>query len=444
MAYASMAEASLEAEMWFDGPSRQRRWSVLLRIILAIPQVIVVFFLTLVMLVVAVIGWLGALVLGRLPQWAHSLISGVVRIQTRLTAYYYLLTDQYPPFDTADEPYPVRPITPSGGRLNRWAVLFRVILVIPASFFQAVVSYGLTVPLLFVTWLIILVGGQMPPALYWAYAALIRYEFRVNSYFFLLTSEYPRGMFGDGSYGTHPPPWPPGTPAGPATTTSFPPPAPATTSSVPAAIDPAQPMPNEPFVDPGWPPPASPPPAMPPPSPWDRVPPPPPPPSGPSDRSRLVLPSAARGWLIFAIVWGVILYVGSSSIQFAFTNNLGTRASQYNTVVNDYNGSISAIDEANQCNTLSCLQTREPAVSTALSQYTADLVGMNLPAGTNSAVAAVESDLSQLSTAFTSLANSPSQQVYQSRLQASQVNTLVQTLHVDTNNLLAAINSNVF
>ena len=157
-----------------------------------------------------------------------------------------------------------------------------------------------------------------------------------------------------------------------------------------------------------------------------------------------MLPSAARGWLIFAIVWGVILYVGSSSIQFAFTNNLGTRASQYNTVVNDYNGSISAIDEANQCNTLSCLQTREPAVSTALSQYTADLVGMNLPAGTNSAVAAVESDLSQLSTAFTSLANSPSQQVYQSRLQASQVNTLVQTLHVDTNNLLAAINSNVF
>jgi len=444
MAYASMAEPDLEAEMWFDGPSKQRRWTVLLRLILAIPQVIVVFLLTLVLLVVAFIGWLGALVMGRLPHWAHSTISGIVRIQTRLNAYYFLLTDEYPPFDTADEPYPVRPITPAGGRLNRWAVLFRVILVIPASFFQAVVSYGLTLPMLFVTWLIVLFGGRMPSALYWAYAALLRYQFRVNSYFFLLTSEYPRGMFGDTSRGTYPAPpfapqWPSGTPAAPPSTTSFPPPLPATTGSAPAEADPAQPAPNEPFADPGWPPPAPPPPAMPPPSPWDRVA--PPPPSGPSDRSRLVLPSAARGWLIFAIVWGVVLYVGSTAVQFAFKH---TTATQYNAVVDDYNGALTAIDQANQCSTLSCLRTSEPAVSTALEQYTANLVGMNLPAGTNSSVAAVESDLSQLSTAFTSLANSPNQQVYLSRLQSSQVNTLLQTLHVDTNNLLTAINSSVF
>ncbi|HEY6471947.1 MAG TPA: DUF4389 domain-containing protein [Acidimicrobiales bacterium] len=450
MAYAPMAVPDLEAEMWFDGPSRQRRWTVLLRIILAIPQVIVVFFLTLVLLVVAIIGWLGALVMGRLPDWAHSMISGIVRIQTRLNAYYFLLTDEYPPFDTADEPYPVRPVTPSGGRLNRWAVLFRVILVIPASFFQAVVSYGLTVPMLFVTWVIVLFGGQMPTALYWAYAALLRYEFRVSSYFFLLTSEYPRGMFGDASYGTYPPPpiapqWPPAAPAASDSTTSFPPPPPVTTSSSPTEVDPTEPVPNEPLAAPGWPPSAAPPLAMPPPSPWDRVPPPPPPPpSGPSDRSRLVLPSAARGWLIFAIVWGAILYVGSSAVRYAFTNNLDTRSSQYNTVVNDYNASLSAIDQATQCSTLSCLRTSEPAVATALNQYTGNLVGMNLPAGTTSSVAAVESDLSQLSTAFTSVANSPNQQVYQSRLQSSQVNTFLQTLHVDTNNLLTAINSSVF
>ena len=237
---------------------------------------------------VAVIGWFGALAMGRLPRWAHSLISGIVRISIRLNAYYFLLTDEYPPFDTGDEPYPVRPITPSGGRLNRWAVFFRIILAIPATFFQAIVSYGLTLPLLFVTWLIVLVGGQMPPALYWAYAALLRYEFRVNSYFFMLTSEYPWGMFGDNhALGTYPPPpfaspWPPGSPAAPASSTSFPPPPPVTTGSAPALADPAQPTPNEPFADPGWPPPAPPPPAMPPPSPWDRVAP-PSPPSGPSE-----------------------------------------------------------------------------------------------------------------------------------------------------------------
>ena len=153
------------------------------------------------------------------------------------------------------------------------------------------------------------------------------------------------------------------------------------------------------------------------------------------------MPGAARGWLIFAIVWGAILYVGSSAIQVAFTH---TTASQYNAVVNDYNGALSAIVQANQCSTLSCMRTSEPAVADALDQYTANLVGMNLPAGTNNSVSAVESDLSQLSTAFTSLSNSPNQQVYESRLQSSQVNTLLQTLHVDTNNLLTAINANVF
>lgn len=442
MAYASVPVPDLEAEMWFDGPGKQRRWTVLLRLILAIPQVIVVFLLTLVLLVVAVIGWLSALVLGRLPEWAHSVISGIVRIQTRLAAYYFLLTDRYPPFDTGDEPYPVRPITPSGGELNRVAVFFRIILAIPATFFQAIVSYGLTLPLLFVTWLIVLFGGQMPSALYWAYAALLRYELRVNSYFFMLTSEYPWGMFGDNAHGTYPappfaPPWSPGGPAATASTTPVPPPPPVTTGSATAEVHPTQAAPKESFADPGWPPPAPPPPAMPPPSPWDRVPP-PPPPSGPSDRSRLVLPRAARGWLVFAIVWGVVLYAGTSAIQLAFTHNTFT---QYNTVVNDYNGVLTAIEQANQCSTLSCLQAREPAVADALDTYTGNLVSMNLPAGTDSAVAAVESDLSQLSTAFTSLANSPNQQAYQARVQSSQVNTLLQTLHVDTNNLLTAINA---
>ena len=176
----------------------------------------------------------------------------------------------------------------------------------------------------------------MPSALYWAYAALLRYQFRVNSYFFLLTSEYPRGMFGDTSRGHVPaappfaPQWPSGTPAAPPRTTRFrstahrrqPLRLPLTSESpAPADADPATGRPTRLPTRVAAAAPAPPPPAMPPPSPWDRVS--PPPPSGPSDRSRLVLPSAARGWLIFAIVWGIVVSIAETCVQH-------TTATQYN------------------------------------------------------------------------------------------------------------------
>ena len=56
-----------------------------------------------------VIGWFAALFTGRLPQWAHTFLGGVVRWYTRSGAYMFLLTDRYPPFSFDDVEYPVRP-----------------------------------------------------------------------------------------------------------------------------------------------------------------------------------------------------------------------------------------------------------------------------------------------------------------------------------------------
>ena len=52
------------------------------------------------------------------------------------------------------------------GRLNRLAVLFRFFLLIPCWIVQAVVSYGALTIFMFVTWLIVLVTGQMPDAIH--------------------------------------------------------------------------------------------------------------------------------------------------------------------------------------------------------------------------------------------------------------------------------------
>lgn len=183
-------------EVGFAGSAQQRRLTVLVRLILVFPQL---FFLGLVGIaaqIVLFIGWFAALFTGRLPEFAADFLSGVLRWQARVNAYYLLLTDQYPPFSLEDADYPVRVVT-RPGRLNRLTVFFRFILVIPASIVAGVVTYGMETIALFVIWLIVLITGRMPQPLHEAVSAALRYSLRVTGYIFLLTSEYPRGLFGD-------------------------------------------------------------------------------------------------------------------------------------------------------------------------------------------------------------------------------------------------------
>jgi Domain of unknown function (DUF4389) len=311
-------------DMWFAGSSPQNRLTVLFRLILVIPQFIVVVFLAIVTFFVAVIGWFAALFTGRLPLWAHDWLSGFVRWTTRVGAYALLLTDQYPPFSLDDLSYPVRPIVPAPGELNRLSVLFRIFLAIPASVFASIVRYGLTFPLLIVMWVVVLIRGSMPPTLYTTYAAYLRYEARFDAWFNMLTSEYPWGMLGDRDvtpFGAAAPPafGAPAPPLGAAPLAGSVPPPPA---SPPAGGPGGQPEGWAPPVPPPVPPPAPPMSAggaMPPPSPWERS------FSAPGETlppwGTLVLQGAARGWMIFAIVWGAVVFVGTNALRGNGNNN---------------------------------------------------------------------------------------------------------------------------
>ena len=185
----------------FAEPADQRRLTVLVRLILAIPHVVVLWVLGIAAEVVALICWFAALVTGRLPDALAEFQVGYLRWVTRFYAYLFLLTDEYPPFEFADANYPVR-LRAEPGRLNRLAVLFRIILVIPAWIVSVVLGYGLSFLVMFVTWLIVLIAGRMPRPLHEAVAAAVRYQVRVSGYFLMLTAQYPGGLFGD-----------PGTPA---------------------------------------------------------------------------------------------------------------------------------------------------------------------------------------------------------------------------------------
>ena len=72
MTSASMAMPTRRVEMWFGGIVPQSRLTVFFRIILAIPQFIVLLFLGIAAFFVVVIGWFGALFTGELPEWAHT------------------------------------------------------------------------------------------------------------------------------------------------------------------------------------------------------------------------------------------------------------------------------------------------------------------------------------------------------------------------------------
>ena len=177
--------------------TEQQRLTVLLRVILLIPQWVVLWALGIAAEVIAVIGWFGALFTGRLPRFAEAYLSGYLHWQIRVSAYQVLLTDAYPPFTLGDSDYPVRVAIPPPGPLNRLAVLFRIVLAIPAAIVSALLVWGGWTIVLFITWLIMLVTGTMPASLYQAYAAALRYYSRYLGYLLMLTSEYPSEIFGD-------------------------------------------------------------------------------------------------------------------------------------------------------------------------------------------------------------------------------------------------------
>jgi hypothetical protein len=191
----------------FAGPAQQSRATVLVRLLLVIPHIIVLWALAIAAYVIVVIGWFGALFTGQLPGFAADFLAGFVRWQTRVLGYAILLTDVYPPFSLEDADYPIR-VAMRPSRLNRLAVLFRFFLLIPVWIVEAVVSYGAFTIVQLVSWLIVLISGEMPASLYQALAAALRYQARVVGFAFMLTSAYPSGLYGDavmpGAGGTQP------------------------------------------------------------------------------------------------------------------------------------------------------------------------------------------------------------------------------------------------
>ncbi len=181
----------------YEGPGPQRRLTVAFRLVLAVPHLLYAGVLALVASVLVVIGWFAALFTGRLPRGIADFLARVVEYVTQVHAYgYMLMTDRYPPFELGRSDYAVSVDVPRDVELNRAAVLFRAVLMIPAGLVVTLLLNGLGVVVV-LAWLLTLMMGRLPVPLFEAFAAVLRYEVRFYAYAAMLTSEYPRRLFGD-------------------------------------------------------------------------------------------------------------------------------------------------------------------------------------------------------------------------------------------------------
>jgi len=101
-------------------------------VLLAFPHELVVASWGVVAAVVALAGWVVALVRGRVPDGMHAFLSRYIRYATHVYAYTYLVADPFPGFRGWRGTYPVDVEIAPPLPQSRWKTVFRLFLAIPA------------------------------------------------------------------------------------------------------------------------------------------------------------------------------------------------------------------------------------------------------------------------------------------------------------------------
>ena len=128
---------------------------------------------------------------GIYPSYALAFNQALLSLSTRVSAYIFLLNDNYPSIEESADVKITFPDVDGGAKLNRYLPLVKWILALPLYLVGMVyVIYGLAV--LIFTWFTILFTGKMPAASGEVLLGVTQYWNRVYGYAFLLvTDEYP-------------------------------------------------------------------------------------------------------------------------------------------------------------------------------------------------------------------------------------------------------------
>jgi hypothetical protein len=219
----------IEAE--FPPPDTQRRWTIALRIFIALPALVLAsvvsngagggyggggyggagdaegFAISYSGLgfTIAVLAWFASLAVARTPAGLRDAQVYCQGYAAQAFGYLLLLNDRYPtshPDAVPLDPMPAHPVrlqVADDRERNRLTVFFRILLAIPllvwlwlwsiAVFFAAVAG-----------WFAALVTGRLPDALHRFLGAFVRYETHVTSFIVLLGDPFPGFTGRPGSY----------------------------------------------------------------------------------------------------------------------------------------------------------------------------------------------------------------------------------------------------
>jgi hypothetical protein len=177
-------------------PSELNRWLPLVKWLLLIPHFIALLFVAIGALFVAVYAFFAVLITGSWPRGAFDYLAGTFRWVFRVSAYFHLMTDAYPPFSLADDPsYPVRLTIDYPERMNRWRPLVQWLLAIPYVWIAGVL-YWLTGLLTIVAFFTILFTKRVPRGVFELMVPGLRWSLRGNAYAYFMVGRYPPFVWG--------------------------------------------------------------------------------------------------------------------------------------------------------------------------------------------------------------------------------------------------------
>lgn len=169
---------------------RRSRLTVFFRLALAVPHLVWLALWSVPALLAAIVNWVATLFGGRSPRWLHRFLSRFVRYELHVLAFLYLVGNPFPGFVGAPGSYPVELHVAERADQNRWTVLFRAFLAIPALLLAGVFSQVLVVAAV-LGWFAGLFTAQMPLGLRNLGAFALRYVAQTHAYVLLLTDAYP-------------------------------------------------------------------------------------------------------------------------------------------------------------------------------------------------------------------------------------------------------------
>ena len=89
-------QRSYTIDLQVEGPDDQRRLVTAFRLVLVIPAFVLSWVLSQVLQVIALLAWVIAIFLGRIPRGMEQLGLYCLRYQTQVYAYLLVVTDRYP------------------------------------------------------------------------------------------------------------------------------------------------------------------------------------------------------------------------------------------------------------------------------------------------------------------------------------------------------------